>query len=348
MTDENKDVTVTNRNVFKIGICIALIALIAIIVAVVLNNKPYNPENEYVAAEMGDFKIYEADVTNYMKEFKTEYGLDTEEKWNDFLALGENTNASARMAVINAMIERHIGEEFTQENGIQITDEEIAREYNERYRVSYIYDGGYDTILRNSFLTDDMNRALIKNDLACQKYVDSLEDEEVTEEAVMNEINEHLDTYNTLAYRDFIILNDKYVLNIVMEKLAAGEDFESLKEKYCLVETPDTGWSGAITARDKDSEEFYNQLVNLKKGEYTQPYQESEHEFIIGYCKERFTDLDISSYENIPSDIVDMVKRDISDGAKADKVAEYKNDIAFNRGNDIIINEPLAGENLQY
>lgn len=288
------------------------------------------PAEPQVAATVGDQKIYESDVTEYIEGFRTQTSdYEDDEEWAAFLRDNGYTAETIRTFILDTVfIPKAIIAQECAARGISLSDSEldsvIEREkefYESRYGAdswdsvlsSYGYDGqSWRENEESRLLEEQLAREVAKVDGA-------------TPAQVQKQANEDVYKYNG---------KHSYYLRFSSEEQAAEAagrirrmtskklKLAKLKKRFGMV---DAGWNSIEDDRNAMGAEYINALNDLEKGQVSDPLQQGEY-WILVFCDEVFNlekgsgdvDLDL-----LPDAILAQVRNDALSAASERKFSRW-------------------------
>ena len=269
-----------------------------------------------VAATVNDAQITEDTVTEDIMQAKSQYEDDA--AWAQYLVDSGYTPESLREQTIDGYVDQALLSQALREYDITVTDEDLERAWQDAAS-SY---GGEDSLRSMIELMGYDEASYKQNVLASQVQTEKLRQAvapvEVTDQDVVDYVNDNLDTYNDARRSSHILFavsddgsddeEKKQEAQEVLDKIDSGEiSFEDAAKEYSDdgsgADGGDVGWD-CLT---QFVTEYQDALSNLQKDQVS-GIVETTYGYHIIKCTDYFhVDGEVSSLDGVPQEIQDYI-----------------------------------------
>ena len=214
-----------------------------------------------------------------------------------------NPDVRFRRALMNELVQGHVLSVAARNAGVEITDEELAAEFEER-KAALGDEGAYQEYLNRMNLTEEALKENMRSRMRVTRFVDqnageiSASDEEITEtyealkkQGVMTRTEKTRDIAAILLRPDgesdeaWRAAEER--ANAVHGRLAAGEDFQELARE--LSDEPNTASRGGLI-REMKHGSFYPELEEamdaLEPGAFSKPVRSAMGWYLVTVVQE--------------------------------------------------------------
>ncbi|RDB58847.1 peptidylprolyl isomerase [Paraeggerthella hongkongensis] len=307
-----------------------------------------------VAATVNGVEISEGDVTKYIENLRTQYGMTDEDSWGKYLVQLDKNPAEFREQVIDAFVTREVIRAHAADRGVTVDDAEVNG-YVDQMKSNYENDEKWQAALEQSGMTEDDYRAEVKLQLTDKYLKESFTVDEDPSEADQLQYAQMYATAYDGARRSSHILFDsgaEATAQEVLDKINSGAlDFAEAAKEYShdtasAEKGGDIGW-------DKTSKlvtEYQDALNNLQKDQVsglvtstygihiikcTDVYQAPKTKAEDGTEK-----VEITSVDQIPSDWLDTIKQSLKSQAQSEAYQKWVDE--QREASDVKINDMPA------
>lgn len=307
-----------------------------------------------VAATVNGVEISEGDVTKYIENLRTQYGMTDEDSWGKYLVQLDKNPAEFREQVIDAFVTREVIRAHAADRGVTVDDAEVNG-YVDQMKSNYENDEKWQAALEQSGMTEDDYRAEVKLQLTDKYLKESFTVDEDPSEADQLQYAQMYATAYDGARRSSHILFDsgaEATAQEVLDKINSGAlDFAEAAKEYShdtasAEKGGDIGW-------DKTSKlvtEYQDALNNLQKDQVsglvtstygihiikcTDVYQAPKTKAEDGTEK-----VEITSVDQIPSDWLDAIKQSLKSQAQSEAYQKWVDE--QREASDVKINDMPA------
>lgn len=307
-----------------------------------------------VAATVNGVEISEGDVTKYIENLRTQYGMTDEDSWGKYLVQLDKNPAEFREQVIDAFVTREVIRAHAADRGVTVDDAEVNG-YVDQMKSNYENDEKWQAALEQSGMTEDDYRAEVKLQLTDKYLKESFTVDEDPSEADQLQYAQMYATAYDGARRSSHILFDsgaEATAQEVLDKINSGAlDFAEAAKEYShdtasAEKGGDIGW-------DKTSKlvtEYQDALNNLQKDQVsglvtstygihiikcTDVYQAPKTKAEDGTEK-----VEITSVDQIPSDWLDTIKQSLRSQAQSEAYQKWVDE--QREASDVKINDMPA------
>ncbi|MBR2522599.1 MAG: peptidylprolyl isomerase, partial [Coriobacteriales bacterium] len=243
-----------------------------------------------VAATVNGEPIYESDVSDYITQMRSFYGLEDDVQWAEYLKASGITAADLREDAIGMFADRIIVEKCAEENGLSVDDSEVDS-YVNGIKEQYESDSAFQDALAMSGFTEETFRQSYHDYLLETAIKQNLlEFDRPSDSEVAARMSEYASNYNGRKSSHILFdKSDRETALSVLKELENGADFAEMAKKYSTdsgsaAKGGDVGWDCLTTF----VEPYQNALDGLKKGEMTSDLVESEFGYHIILCTDVF------------------------------------------------------------
>ena len=261
------------------------------------------------AATVNGTEIPEDTVTNYIQSFRASQGLDTEEKWGDWLSQGSMTPETVREQVIDYYASQELVKQGAKENDAEVGEERI-QEVIDSMKSKYDTDEAWQKALSDAGTTEEAYQTSVELALTEQSLKEAIA---AQHEPSDEDIFEYSAMYDGARRSSHILFGteDQATAQEVLDKINSGElDFVDAVKEYSQDSASaerdgDVGWdklSSLIT-------EYTTALGELGKDEIS-GLVESQYGWHIIKCTDVFEipEEGLTSTDQIPEEILESVK----------------------------------------
>lgn len=299
-----------------------------------------------VAATVNGKEIMEDEITTYIQTWRETNNMTDEDSWGNYLvSIGENP-AQLREYIIDGHISEILTEQAAGEMGIEVTDAEID-EAVASMRANYPSDEAWQTALEQAGTNEEDYRESIRKSLLDQRVQEKVSEEAapVTDEQLLENAQMYADMVDGMRRSSHILfsLEDKETAEKVLAQLQDGSlNFEDAAKEYSV---DSSGANGGDVGWDKINSfvaEYQEGLDALQVGEIS-GLVESQYGYHIIKCTDLYTlpEGGITSVDQIPEALLDMIKSQLESSAKTTAVGDWY--AKYKEEADIVINEMPEG-----
>lgn len=295
-----------------------------------------------VAATVNGTEIKEQTVTDYIEQFRTSQSLDTEESWGTWLAANSLTPESVREEVINYFVDQELTKQAAAENDVTVSDDEV-NEQVETMKANYGSDEAWNQALEQAGTTEDEYRESVHDAMLAQRLEEKVVSDvaEPTDEELLTYVQNYAPYFNGAKRSSHILFSsdDEATAQQVLDQINNGEiSFEDAAKQYSTDTASaenggDVGWdllNNFVT-------EYSTALSNLEEGQVSDLVT-SDYGIHIIKCTEVFqAPDDITSTDQVPSEMVDYIKQMLVNNNESTAYSEWKED--YKSKADIQIND---------
>jgi foldase protein PrsA len=232
-----------------------------------------------VAATVNGVEIAEDDVTVYIQEYRTSYGMTDEDSWGEYLADSGTTPEAFREDTIGTFIEDELTRQAMAEKGIEVDTAEVDERIN-AMRVNYESEEAWNQALQGAGWTEEAYREEIGLRLQLMRLIEEVAPaEEPAEEDVLNYIQMYMSMFDGAKRSSHILFEsaDEKTAQEALDKINAGElDFAEAAKQHSKDGSAenggDVGWdklSQFVTAYQEALDELeLDQVSGLVTSEY--------------------------------------------------------------------------------
>lgn len=307
-----------------------------------------------VAATVNGVEISEGDVTKYIENLRTQYGMTDEDSWGKYLVQLDKNPAEFREQVIDAFVTREVIRAHAADRGVTVDDAEVNG-YVDQMKSNYENDEKWQAALEQSGMTEDDYRAEVKLQLTDKYLKESFTVDEDPSEADQLQYAQMYATAYDGARRSSHILFDsgaEATAQEVLDKINSGAlDFAEAAKEYShdtasAEKGGDIGW-------DKTSKlvtEYQDALNNLQKDQVS-GLVTSTYGIHIIKCTDVYEapktkaedgteKVEITSVDQIPSDWLDTIKQSLKSQAQSEAYQKWVDE--QREASDVKINDMPA------
>lgn len=307
-----------------------------------------------VAATVNGVEISENDVTKYIENLRTQYGMTDEDSWGKYLVQLDKNPAEFREQVIDAFVTREVIRAHAADRGVTVDDAEVNG-YVDQMKSNYESDEKWQAALDQAGMTEDDYRAEVKLQLMDKYLKESFVIDEDPSEADQLQYAQMYATAYDGARRSSHILFDsgaEATAQEVLGKINSGElDFAEAAKEYShdtasAEKGGDIGW-------DKTSKlvtEYQNALNTLQKDQVS-GLVSSTYGIHIIKCTDVYEapktkaedgteKVEITSVDQIPSDWLDTIKQSLKSQAQSEAYKKWVDE--QREASDVKINDMPA------
>ncbi len=303
-----------------------------------------------VAATVNDAQITEDTVTEDIMQAKSQY--EDDEAWAQYLVDSGYTPESLREQTIDGYIEQALLSQALREYGITATDEDLERAWQDAAS-SY---GGEDSLRSMVELMGydeaSYKQSVLASQVQTEKLREAVAPVEVTDQDVVDYINDNLDTYNGARRSSHILFavsddgsddeEKKQEAQEVLDKIESGEiSFEDAAKEYSDdgsgADGGDVGWD-CLT---QFVTEYQDGLSGLDKGEVSGLVRSTYGYHIIKCTGYFHVDGKVESVDQVPEEMREYV-RNILETERGDSAFEAWFD-EYRAAADITVNPMPEG-----
>ncbi|MCR5846492.1 MAG: peptidylprolyl isomerase [bacterium] len=244
-----------------------------------------------VAATVNGEPIYESDITDYISQMRSFYGLEDDAQWAEYLEASGITAEDLRKDTIGMYADRMIVEKCAAENGLSVDDSEVDA-YIDGLKEQYGSDSAFQDALAISGFTEETFRQSYHDYLLESAIKQNLlEFDRPSDSEVAARMSEYASNYNGKKSSHILFdKGDKETALSVLAELKNGADFAEMAKQYSTdsgsaARGGDVGWDCLTTFVDP----YQKALDGLKKGEMTSDLVESEFGYHIILCTDVFS-----------------------------------------------------------
>lgn len=284
------------------------------------------------AAIVNGTSIKESEITEYIDQIRTSFGLTEQDAWGQYLASSQMTPSDVRDQVIETFVSEEIIKQEVKAEGITVDKAEIDSKVDQ-IKVNYETDVAWNQALQAAGLTESEYREQIEQALAQQQLQDKVAaDATASEEETLSYATMYARNYDNGKRASHILFaaEDEQTASEVLGKLKSGElDFADAATQYSTdtasaSQGGDLGWTAAGSSQYVEN--FQNALDGLGKGEMSDLVT-TEYGIHIILCTDTFTApketnddgeevVKVTSLDQLPSDMRETVQTTVNDSAK--------------------------------
>ena len=240
---------------------------------------PASAGGSQVAAEVNGKNIMEADITADIESFRKQSQLDTEGTWVQWLNDNHFTPADVREVKIQEKIQEILLEEVCSQNGIEVSNDEVAAKVSE---VKELYNGGdftFDQMLESSGMTEESYTAQVKEDMLKSALADYIKTEKMnpSDESLLAIANEDMKDRDGMKNYKVIYATSEDSINAASRELASGASFDAVQSKYNSSGNAYDGW-GSI---ESYSDPVIKAISSLAEDTASEPVMASANQYFI-------------------------------------------------------------------
>lgn len=306
-----------------IGVAAMLLSVSAMACSGVINQSQ-NSESYHltggVAATVDGVSITEDTVTKQIMSVRSG-SYDSDEDWAQYLVDNSMTPESYRENIINSLAQQYLIQKAENEYNVEVTDDEIEEAWKDAYS-NYDSEDAFIQQIELFGYTEDTYKSQLESSLKQEKLEDAVTDVNVTDDDVVEYLNDNLDTYNDARRSENLLLKVdsdatddekaevKAKAEEILEKINSGEmSFEDAVSEYSedtgsKDDKGDVGWDKLTSFVD----EYQTALSKLSKGEVS-GVVESSYGYHIIKCTNYFhVDDKVTSIDEVPKKIRSYIK----------------------------------------
>ena len=295
-----------------------------------------------VAATVNGEPIYESDITDYIVQMRSFYGLEDDAQWADYLKAFNITPESLREDTIGMYADRILVEKCAKDNGLAVDDSEVDA-YVDSLKEQYGSDSAFQDALAASGFTEESFRQSYHDYLVEMAIKQNLlEFDRPSDSEVAARMSEYASNYNGKRSSHILFdINDKETALSVLDQLKKGADFAEMAKKYSTdtgsgSRGGDVGWDCLNTF----VEPYQTALDGLSKGEMTSELVESQFGYHIILCTDVFNYKtgDKIPVKAIPEDLFQEIYESMLSERQEAAYATFLE--GLRESAEIVINEP--------
>ncbi len=321
-----------------IGVAAMLLSVSAMACSGVINQSQ-NTESYHltggVAATVDGVSITEDTVTKQIMSVRSG-SYDSDEDWAQYLVDNDMTPESYRENIINSLAEQYLIQKAENEYNIEVTDDDIEKAWKDAYS-NYDSEDAFIQQIELFGYTEDTYKSQLESSLKQEKLEDAVTDVNITDDDIVEYLNENLDTYNDARRSENLLLKVdsdatddekaevKAKAEEILEKINSGEmSFEDAVSEYSedtgsKDDKGDVGWDKLTSFVD----EYQTALSKLSKGEVS-GVVESSYGYHIIKCTNYFhVDDKVTSIKKVPKKIRSYIKNILETQQKSSAYNEW-------------------------
>ena len=296
-----------------------------------------------VAATVNGEEIAEDDVTTYIEDIRTSYGLTDDSTWGSYLSMYGMSAEDLREDIINMFVEEKAVKIAGDQRGITVSSDEIDASVAS-IKENFDSDEEWADALESAGFTEESYRDEVEESLLYEKVEESVMaelDTEMTDEKRLEYAQAYAEAFDGARKSSHILFaaEDETTAQSVLEQINAGTlDFAEAAEKYSTdtasaADGGNVGWDCLTSFVD----EYQVALEELAKDQVS-GLVTSEYGIHIIKCTDVFTlDGDLASIDDLPDEIKAYVEELIEEEAASDDFSEWLT--TFVEGLDVVIND---------
>ncbi len=321
-----------------IGVAAMLLSVSAMACSGVINQSQ-NTESYHltggVAATVDGVSITEDTVTKQIMSVRSG-SYDSDKDWAQYLVDNDMTPESYRENIINSLAEQYLIQKAENEYNIEVTDDDIEEAWKDAYS-NYDSEDAFIQQIELFGYTEDTYKSQLESSLKQEKLEDAVTDVNITDDDIIEYLNENLDTYNDARRSENLLLKVdsdatddekaevKAKAEEILEKINSGEmSFEDAVSEYSedtgsKDDKGDVGWDKLTSFVD----EYQTALSKLSKGEVS-GVVESSYGYHIIKCTNYFhVDDKVTSIKKVPKKIRSYIKNILETQQKSSAYNEW-------------------------
>lgn len=335
-----------------IGVAAMLLSVSAMACSGVINQSQ-NSESYHltggVAATVDGVSITEDTVTKQIMSVR-EGNYDSDKDWAQYLVDNDMTPESYRENIINSLAQQYLIQKAENEYNIEVTDDDVEEAWKEAYS-NYDSEDAFVQQLELFGYTKDTYKSQLESSLKQQKLEDAVTDVNITDDDIIEYLNDNLDTYNDARRSENLLLKVdsdatddekaevKKKAEDILDQINSGElSFEDAVAEYSedtgsKDDNGDVGWD-VLTSFVT---EYQTALSGLKKGEVS-GVVESSYGYHIIKCTNYFhVDDKVTKIKQVPKKIRTYIKNILETQEKSSAYSTWLDD--YTKAANIQIND---------
>lgn len=308
------------------------------------NNVEYAVPEETLITVNGQ-KITNKDIDRQMNALKTQYHLNTDDQWKQFLIDQKMSESDLTKQIEDKLINLELIKDEAEKEKITVDEKELDKQI-EHIKSNYPNQSAWHNALVASGYTEQSYRDAVKVSILSQKLHEKIADNITPTEEEKHQFCESVASNFSGRKSSHILfnINDLETAQKVLQKINDGEDFADLAKQYSLDGSATNGGDVGWDFMSSFVPEYQNALNDLSKGRVS-PIIKSQFGYHIIKCTDTFN-LDKNekiAYEDIPQDILDSIMDLMHKQLSAQKFSAYLDELKQNA--DIkYVNSKKSGE----
>lgn len=298
-----------------------------------------------VAANVAGVDILEQTITTEISNMRASNGLDSDEDWAAYLKENGYTVESLRQEAIDSYVEKELVKKAASENEVTV-DEAAVQAAVEQMKSNYSDDAAWQDALKKVGLTEEEYKDNIESTMMRTSLMEKVVEEQ---EASKEDILMYAQLYSSYTWNggkksSHILFNadDEETAKKVLEQIKDGSiTFKKAAKKYSqdaasAADGGNVGWD----CLNSFVAEYTDALADLEKGQVSDLVK-SQFGYHIIKCTDEYTAPEnITKVSQIPDEMVDYLKTQISGYNRESKFDEWLSD--YKEKTEVVVNEMPA------